>query len=248
MSYDEWDDRYDQWISELSDELYPEHREQAISDFTTECFQRFYLAHPRISESPTRLLTEARGLLPEHPSAALVFAAAAMEVALKVTVLRPLLSGFVHKESIAEIFASLLTDRGSSFDRLKRLIFPVLSECAGLDLSFFKRHGSAKPLWEEIQEVQNWRDLFLHRGDFASHIQSQTAIEVASAILETLFPLVITNLGLHLHETLICNEPEHVAPKLEKAIFQMSDGELFAFLAKLREARLGPPIGRNRKE
>jgi len=247
MSYDEWDDKYDRWISELSDELYPEHREQAISDFTTQCFQRYYLANPRISECPTRLLTEARGLHSEHSSAALVFAAAAMEVALKVTILRPLLSGFVHNESIAEIFSGFLTDRGSSFDRLKRLIFPVLSECAGLDLSFFKRHGSAKPLWEEIREVQSWRDLFLHRGDFASHIQSQTAIEVASTVLETLFPLVVTNLGLHLHATLICSEPEHVAPKLEKAIVQMTDDELFAFLSKLREARLGPPIGRKKE-
>jgi hypothetical protein len=36
MSYDEHDARWDEFWDQVSKELYPEHKEQAIDEFTTE--------------------------------------------------------------------------------------------------------------------------------------------------------------------------------------------------------------------
>ena len=49
MSYDESWYRRDEWLDKLSEELYEDHRERAVSEFTWECFRRYYLAHPETS-------------------------------------------------------------------------------------------------------------------------------------------------------------------------------------------------------
>jgi hypothetical protein len=66
--------------------------------------------------------------------------------------------------------------------------------------------------------------------------------------MEVLFPLVVASMDLHLHETLVCNDAQHVTPELKKPIASMSDEELFNFLTNLREARSGPPILRHLRD
>ena len=55
MSYDENDAAYDQWM----DDLYKEHRAEAISEFTAERLQSYYLANPTLAEAPRRALSDA---------------------------------------------------------------------------------------------------------------------------------------------------------------------------------------------
>lgn len=46
-----------------------------------------------------------------------------------------------------------------------------------------------------------------HRAEQGSYEDARKSIEVASAILETLFPAVATQLGLHIHEGFrLCNQ------------------------------------------
>jgi hypothetical protein len=243
MSYDPSDDAYDQMVDELSAQLYPEDRNQAISDFTMECFQRFYVENPRVADVPLRLLSEARSLLDlnRHPSPVVVFGAAAAEVGLKLTILKPLISGFVHEPTFAGIFADLLTNRASSFDRLKKLIFQIVS-VGGIDLNVFKRNVTGPLLWEELTAVQKSRDLVLHRGDMATPSEAKKAVAVASTVVEILFPTVIISMGLHLHETLICNNAECLLPEPKKPIASMSGEELADYLKECRKSRSGPPI------
>jgi hypothetical protein len=89
------------FIDHLSRELYPEHRDQAVSEFTSECLQRFYLANRDSLKGPLYLLKEAQSLAEGHFSAALVFAFASMEMLLKSVLMKPLVAGLVHNMSLA---------------------------------------------------------------------------------------------------------------------------------------------------
>ncbi len=201
MSMTEEEARYEEWIIEL----YQEHRVLAIEEFTAERLQSFYVANPLVAEAPLRSLAEARRLLPEHFTAAHIFAAIAVEVGLKVTLLKPVVYGLVHSESIAGIIADLVI-RYTSLSKFNDPLFRILSEYGGVDLKSFKRSGSSKPLWEEMQELQQRRNKIIHQADLVSKEEATKAIAIASEILEALFPSVVAKLGLHIHENRrVCN-------------------------------------------
>src|SRR5262245_31974243 len=101
MSYDEYDAQTDAPWGAASEALYPEHFERAVAEFTSERLQSFYLAHRDVARAPLGALSKARGLLGNHPEAALVFAAIAVEVGLRAAVLRPITYGLVHNEDLA---------------------------------------------------------------------------------------------------------------------------------------------------
>jgi hypothetical protein len=143
---DDEDYRREAFYDEVAPSIYPEHREKAIFEFTTECFRRFYLANPDILSGPLGLPSEARSPRPEHASAALVLAVAAIETGLKLALLRPVVSGLVHDEAFAEVLASLVTGPPSNLEKLQKLVLGVVNEHAGMDLATFKRDGAATTL------------------------------------------------------------------------------------------------------
>ena len=67
MSYDESDAQWDAMMDAASEALYPEHAERAISEFTTERLQSFYMANRDVARPPFATLAKARALLPDHP-------------------------------------------------------------------------------------------------------------------------------------------------------------------------------------
>ncbi|MFN8545524.1 MAG: hypothetical protein U0807_15135 [Candidatus Binatia bacterium] len=86
MSMSEDEARYDEFISDVIAEAYPEHAEQAVAEFTTARLQSHYLANPNLAEPALRALAHARGLLAARDAtASLVFAAAAMEDCVRRT-------------------------------------------------------------------------------------------------------------------------------------------------------------------
>ena len=91
--------QYEEWM----DELYREHKEQAIEEFTGERLKSFYLAHPLIARPSFEALTEARKLVEGHLSAAQVIAAVAVEVGLKDALLKPVVHGLVHSTRITTL-------------------------------------------------------------------------------------------------------------------------------------------------
>jgi len=195
MSMTEDEARYEEWM----DELYREHKEQAIGEFTDDRLKSFYLAHPLVVASPVRALAEARALFERHTTAAQVFAVIAVEVGLKVALLKPVVYGLVHNESTAEIITDL-TLRHTRFDFFHQLLYQILSEHGGVDLKSHTRGGASKGLWPEILEIQKCRDRIVHRAESATREQAEQAIGVGRAILEELFPAVVSHLGLHLHD------------------------------------------------
>ena len=112
----------------------------------------------------------------------------------------------VHSESVASLITELAL-RHTCMEKFRALLYQILSEHGGVDLASFVRPGTKKKLWEEIQEIQNQRNGVLHRAEKASPERALQAIEVASAILENLFPAVAARLGLHIHDRIrLCND------------------------------------------
>ena len=64
----ERDAAWDQMWEQMSAELYPEHKEQAIEEFTSERLQSFYLRKPDILIPGIGMYIEARKLEKNHPA------------------------------------------------------------------------------------------------------------------------------------------------------------------------------------
>ena len=96
MSYDPQDAAFDQMYERISDELYPEHKERALSDFTEERLRSFYLDNPAVMRPAVDILQEVKRLQENgHSSATVVFCATAIELFLKATLLQPIVYGLV---------------------------------------------------------------------------------------------------------------------------------------------------------
>jgi hypothetical protein len=167
-----------------------------VERFAAERLQSFYVDHPDVAAEPFWALGEARSLLAPHPTAALVFAVTAMEVGLKASLLKPILHGLVHAEFAGAFIAELAMERQ---DKAKGLVFAILAEYGGIDLQTYKRAAGGKTLWEEMADVQKVRNLVVHRAEQAQTVDAALAVDLASHVIETLFPMVITKLGLHTH-------------------------------------------------
>ena len=184
---------------EFMDRLYEEHREQAIEEFTAELLQSYYRSNGLLAKPAFDALVEARNLMKTSITAAFVFSAIAMEVALKETLLKPIVHGLVHAGSVAALVTDLVMGH-RSMDRYKDLLLQILREHGGVDLLSYKRSGSRKNIWDEMKTVQAKRNSIVHAAQVASEEETTLALSVASTIMEILFPSVITKMGLHLHD------------------------------------------------
>jgi hypothetical protein len=202
MASSRYDPDYDEYLyDEYMEELYKGHSMEAIAEFTAERLQSFYRAHPEIARSAVRALDEAKSLLQDHPSAALLFTVIALEVAVKNVLLKPVVHGLVHDEAAALLITESTVGRGGA-SQFKELLFELLSHHGGIDLRTYKREGSKVTLWDEMQSVQKARNPLVHQAEFTTREPAELGIAAAHSLLYDVFPGVIQNLGLHLHENL----------------------------------------------
>jgi hypothetical protein len=218
MSYDPEEARLDaaregyeneigaQYLREYGFELYPEHSVEAIKEFTAERLQSYYVANPNLAAPALDALLEAQSLLASYPRPSLVIATTAMELAVKVVLLKPIVFGLVHIEGLAG-FITDLTTKHTGMERFQSLLTAILAQFGGVDLKSFTRQRSTKTLWEEMDHVQAVRNRAIHRGETVSIANANLAVEVASTLLKELFPQVLSKLDLHLHEPgLVCGK------------------------------------------
>ncbi len=195
--------REQDWLEQLD----KEHSEEAIREFTADRLKSMYLAEPLLAESAQTVLAEAAALhAAGHFAAASVFGASAAEIALKLVFLRPLVSGLVHDKAAA----SLITDvvlMHTCMDRFKDLLLRVLDQQAGVRLDQYCRPGTDTALWQELMAVRQKRNKVLHSGVAVTEADAMAALTVARALLQDVFPRVIENLGMHLHDGVrICED------------------------------------------
>src|SRR5512140_3489463 len=93
---------------EFYEEVYADARKEAVDNFTAERLCSFYAKEPTIAENPVKSLAEARLLLQTpHSTAAFLHAAVATEVVLKGVVLKPIIYGFIHSDTMAPLIVEL---------------------------------------------------------------------------------------------------------------------------------------------
>ena len=212
--HDRTGSRWDEVNQERSEEaydaydLYREHYEQAVKEFTIERLQSYYLAHPDLAVQANRSLLYAQSLKPSFPEAAFVFAAIATELAVKTVLLKPIIFGLVHTEDLASLIADLIV-RQTGFDNFHKLLNEVSFRFGGIDFKVFKRTDSAKLLWNEIKEVVSDRNSVVHRGKMSDSKNVDLAFAVAETLLNEIFPRILTKLELHLDASMtICAQTD----------------------------------------
>ena len=198
----------DNWADYAQDEyetkLYEEHREEAIREFKSDRIGSYYRTNPDVARPAAKALAEARLLLRDHPTAALVMASASAEVALKAVLLRPVVHGLVHFESAAPLIAEL-TIKHTGIDRFRELLIEILATHGSVDLREFRREGARKKFCSASSRTSRAGGTDVHRAASATAEQAGISVAVATSILEDLFPAVLKTIGLHTTDgTSIC--------------------------------------------
>src|SRR5882724_12482046 len=149
MSYDPFDEARDEMYAEIARELYPDHKTQAIDEFTSERLQSYYVANPMVMRPAVDAIQHGRQLQKkEHDAAALIFFVTAIELLLKATLLKPVMHGLIHSPGLAEIIVQQAVNQ-PGFDRYTKLLAKLFHALVDLDISTVKREGNSEPLLTE---------------------------------------------------------------------------------------------------
>ena len=199
MGWDDSDYQWDEFWDQMSKEVYPEHKLQAIDEFTTERLQSFYLNHPDILAPGIKMYAEARELEENHPSASFVFATSAIELFLKGALLKPVVYGLVHNEDLAEIITKTALGQ-SGFKRYLKLLSGLFLEILSIDIQSIKAFNSDKALLSEASEVQDKRNEIIHQGKSVSANDAKFAISVAYEVLHQIVNPMLFGIGLWMNK------------------------------------------------
>ncbi|MCE5212374.1 MAG: hypothetical protein LLG40_12560 [Deltaproteobacteria bacterium] len=196
MSYDEHDAALDEFYSRISEELYPEHKEQAISEFTEDRLCSFYVKSPLVMRPAVDSLQQGKQLLSLGQEApALVFFVSAIELLLKATLLKPVVYGLVHHEALAEIIVSH-TFGQAGFERYEGLLSELFLTLAKISIKDIKREGSEERLLGECKKLQKIRNSIIHKGEKCTKEDAQLAMDVTVATYELIVRPMLNSLGL----------------------------------------------------
>ena len=129
MSMSESDYAQDQYLADL----YEEHREEALEEFTEERLRSYYDKNELLAQPAFDFLSEARRLDRSNATARFIFAAVVIEVGLKAILFRPIVYGLVHDESTAALIVHWVL-RSTGGREYKKLLFHILQKHGGVDL------------------------------------------------------------------------------------------------------------------
>src|SRR3989338_3088898 len=201
MSYDENDAARDDFYEQISRELYPDHKQQAIEEFTADRLRSYYVKSPGVMRPAVDAVQEAKALLAVgRHSPALVFSASAIELLLKATLLRPVVYGLVHNDALAEIIVQRVIGRQTDIERYEGLLAGLFHTLAKIDLRAICRDGVTLPLLQEAKQFQSLRDKILHQGTHCSPQDAETAFSVAVAVYDKIVAPMLFALGLKAEE------------------------------------------------
>ncbi len=210
-----YDEHYHEYMQDQAmEDLYEEFKEQAIEEFTFERLRSYYLANKCLAKPAVDYLAEARNFIATNATAGLLFSTIAIEVGLKSTILKPIVYGLVHSGSIADLIVDFTLSH-TGVVRFRDLLFRILKEHGKVDLNDYKRSGTNEKFWQEILELQKLRNRVMHQAENVSPEQADLSVCVGSVILETIFPSVLTEMDLHLHEGYrICDDSRCAYPEI----------------------------------
>jgi hypothetical protein len=184
-----WEDKYEAVEEYLAEEILPERLEA------------FYLRNTDLVKASLSLLIEARELhCLKRYSASQVFAGASLEIAFKDVLLKPIVSGMIHNDTVAEMIIDIFSSHIREIDKFRGLLINVIKEISGINISEYKLDNSKQTIWEQATEVRKQRNALLHKATPATSEEAELSLSVATFVLENLFPQILKKIGLHLTE------------------------------------------------
>ncbi len=197
MTYDALDAARDEMYESLSEEMYPQHREQAVVEFTSERLRSFYSSNPWVMRPAVEAIQEGQRLLKNgHQAAALVFFVTAIEVLLKATLLKPVVHGLVHNEGLANAIVEQALGQ-AGFARYTGLLAKLFTELLDIDITAIKIAGSSEKLLAECASLQKERNAIVHQGAGIATGRAERGLRVASAVFELIVHPMLAQLELH---------------------------------------------------
>jgi len=134
MTYHPQDEARDEMYYQIRQEIYPDHKAQAIEEFTAERLRSFYIANSTVMRPAVESLQEGRKLQETgHYAAAVVFFVTAIELLLKATLLKPVVHGLVHNEGLANVIVQQSLGQ-TGFDRYTGLLERLFAELLAMDI------------------------------------------------------------------------------------------------------------------
>lgn len=196
MSYGSQDAAMDEFYEQISRELYDEHKEQAIEEFTEEKLRSFYRHNPSVMRPAVDAIQEGNWLLDhERYSPSVVFYVSAIEMLLKATILRPVLYGLIHNESLAEIMINHMLGQ-TGVQRYENLLAQLFDQLCDIDVTKVSREDTRAKLFVECRELQKVRNNITHKGVFCGKAGAEKAHLVTVALFEKIVQPMLESIGL----------------------------------------------------
>ncbi len=190
------EDFYDQ----ISQELYPEHKDQAIEEFTEEKLKSYYLKNSNVMRPAVDAIQEGNWQLDQkHYSSSLIFYVTATELLLKATLLRPVLYGLIHNDALAEIMVKHILGQ-TGIVRYEKLLSQLFENIVGVKLSEIKRDNTQEKLFTECRQLQDIRNLIIHQGSTCTETEAKKGKIVSAAIFEKIVQPMLHSIGLNVIE------------------------------------------------
>jgi hypothetical protein len=196
MTYDRHDAAMDEMFERMSDELYPEHKVLAIGEYTAERLRSYYVNDPMVMRPAVDALQEAKRLQANgHHSASVVFSATAAELLLKATILKPVVFGLVHLNSLAEIVVQNAVG-GTGYARYEKLLSKLFLEFVNIEIRSVQRAGAGEALLIECAALRTLRNDIVHQGKACTTVEAEWAITVGIAVYELIVAPMLVAIGL----------------------------------------------------
>ena len=186
---------HEEFLDALSEELYDEHKDRAISEFVEKRLKSYYSKNTDIAINVIGYIKKSKALLDAEPTSSLMYSSIAAEVILKSLLLKPVVFGLVHTESLAELVSSMLIKQ-TGIDRFKKLVFEILENHIEFEDGFenYIRDGSKVNLWVERKTIQDLRNKIMHQAIFCNKSEAKLSYLITITFFY-LTKLLIENVG-----------------------------------------------------
>ncbi|TDR70646.1 hypothetical protein [Paludibacterium purpuratum] len=185
----------EEWYSQIYEEISTE----AVLEFSYDRLRSYYLKNPKIAQNAFYTYLDGIEILSQHPTAAILLFVTSIEVALKSVLLKPVIYGLVHNESVADLISDLAV-RNNGLDRFNKILDYILSEYSGINIQEHRIKGHKVDFLKELKSIQDVRNGISHRADRATHETAKLAEEIATEVIYKLVGGVLIGLGFSLEE------------------------------------------------
>ena len=185
----------EEFLDALSEELYDEHKDRAINEFVEKRLKSYYLKNTDIAINVIAYIKKSKDFIDVDPTSSLMYSSVATEVILKTLLLKPIVFGLVHTESLAELVSNMLIKQ-TGIDRFKKLVFEILENHIEFEGGFenYIRDGSNVNLWVERKTIQDLRNEIMHQALFCNKDKAKLSYSIALTFFY-LTKLLIENIG-----------------------------------------------------